>query len=111
VGEVFKDDPFTGTVRDWPGLNKVLAAARIAHQAGRRRYLLMYDTSRLARGDPWLRPLIETAAKSASAGCPTSQARCRSVDKGYKHTKGRAATGGAVILPTTGSHLGMRAAR
>jgi DNA invertase Pin-like site-specific DNA recombinase len=59
VGEVFKDDPITGTVRDRPGLNKLMVAARASHQASRRRYLLMYDTGRLARGEPWLRPMIE----------------------------------------------------
>jgi hypothetical protein len=31
VGDKFKDDPFTGTVRDRPGLNKLMAAARISH--------------------------------------------------------------------------------
>jgi hypothetical protein len=33
VGEVFKDDPFTGTVRDRPGLNKLVAAARAVRTA------------------------------------------------------------------------------
>jgi DNA invertase Pin-like site-specific DNA recombinase len=59
VGEVFKDNPFTGTVSSRPGLNKLRAAARLSHQAGRTRYLLIYDTGRLARGEPWLRPMIE----------------------------------------------------
>jgi DNA invertase Pin-like site-specific DNA recombinase len=59
VGEVFTDNPFTGTVSDRPGLNKLRAAARASHREGRTRYLLMYDTGRLARGEPWLRPMIE----------------------------------------------------
>jgi DNA invertase Pin-like site-specific DNA recombinase len=59
VGEVFVDNPFTGTVANRPGLNKLRAAARLSHQAGRTRYLLIYDTGRLARGEPWLRPMIE----------------------------------------------------
>src|SRR5207248_11345675 len=59
VGEKFKDNPFTGTVRDRPGINRAIGAYRISHQAGRTRYLLIYDTSRLARGEPWLRPMIE----------------------------------------------------
>jgi site-specific DNA recombinase len=64
IVERYRDEPYTGTVAHRPALD------RLMRDAGRTfTHLLIYDTHRLARGKPHLRPMLEDELREKGVTC------------------------------------------
>jgi site-specific DNA recombinase len=62
IVERYRDNPYTGTVAHRPALDRLMKDAGKTFT-----HLLIYDTHRLARGKPYLRPMLEEELRDKGA--------------------------------------------